>query len=419
MGTPTACLPKQHSLSSSIGSMTMAADQAADENTHPVNNPQERGPGAFARLRARISAIFSRWRPRLRLNCLPCSISRARPLVRIPNNQSVANDRSNESSPAQQVPRLLERTPERIVSEGNSADAARLKELLNLDGKDAFPEQSALDTQKELLANNVAKSLLGENQEFARSINEPTIKDPKFLISRSVNGIDRWFSDGDKPQEIAGSRSLLLALDFLAKLTASGKQVDPGKLPSENTQNPQSVSYLEFATAMLLAAKVCEDEIISNDFWAEVIGVDLDTLNECEKEFSFAVKFNLIVEPEDFLGLLNDHVVQGSELHDKLKPVDVDIEDRGDVSIASFDDEKLIEEGDGPLNRDDISVGLPGAVQAGIDADAELVVDADAEPLVAVDAERTAGVPGRTRKLTGIDEGWPATFKARKGAYGG
>ena len=62
---------------------------------------------------------------------------------------------------------------------------------------------------------------------------------------------------------------------------------------------------------MLVAAKFSEDEPISNQYWAEVSGVNMKDLNILEEDFCFGSEFNFFVEPRELKQLSQEYGLVG------------------------------------------------------------------------------------------------------------
>ena len=135
----------------------------------------------------------------------------------------------------------------------------------------------------------------GGEDDFADFSDEvPDIGLEKYLY-RLVTGLNRWFSDDPNVKEI-GMRSLLLCLIYFTKIRQSEKNF---------TLTVYNVHRL-FAVTMLLAAKFTEDKLISNGYWADIAGLDMEELNELEECFCFESGFDFFVSQNEIIRMYRE-----------------------------------------------------------------------------------------------------------------
>lgn len=120
---------------------------------------------------------------------------------------------------------------------------------------------------------------------FTNTTPEVTLE--RYLF-RLVTALSRWFSE-DAPNEVVGIRCLLISLVYLQKIWA----IEP-----DFTLTVFNVHRL-FSIMMLISAKFSEDELISNQYWADICGIGLAELNRLENDFCLSSGFNFYVDPDD------------------------------------------------------------------------------------------------------------------------
>lgn len=97
--------------------------------------------------------------------------------------------------------------------------------------------------------------------------------------------VDRLLSYGDVSESV-----LLIALIYLDRLMASTTQI---------VVNSSNIHKL-FGTAFMLATKWQEDEYYSPTFFARLLGVSVEEINQLERHFLHALSYRLFVNPHDF-----------------------------------------------------------------------------------------------------------------------
>ena len=194
-----------------------------------------------------------------------------------------------------------------------SENIARLSILLGFGetGKQARRQSVKWHRTARELVKNVCEKLHGEiltarEVEFLKApgklgelVNKyeevPEIALERYLY-RLVTGLNRWFYD-DPNVEIAGIRSLLICLIYLVKI----KQLE------QHFVLTVYIVHRLFGVMMLVAAKFSEDEPISNAYWAEIAGMEMEELNELEEAFCFSSGFNFFVTPSELAKMYQEY----------------------------------------------------------------------------------------------------------------
>lgn len=109
----------------------------------------------------------------------------------------------------------------------------------------------------------------------------------KYFLQILMYQLNDWFYEDIKSLEV-GTRCLFLSFLYIDRLYNRRDFV----LSWYNV-------YLMFGTLMLVSAKFTEDEIITNEFWAEVLGVDREQLDKMEQNLCFSLGFDFAFKPEE------------------------------------------------------------------------------------------------------------------------
>mmetsp|Transcript_4144 Transcript_4144/g.4805 ORF Transcript_4144/g.4805 Transcript_4144/m.4805 type:complete len:241 (-) Transcript_4144:147-869(-) len=107
-------------------------------------------------------------------------------------------------------------------------------------------------------------------------------------LFRLVKYLDRWYKEEASVKSV-GMRSLFLALIYIDHVQ---------KMIPDFRLNEYNVHRL-FLISMLIGAKFTEDKPISNKYWAQVGGIDMQQVNSLESAFCSISEFNLYVCDEE------------------------------------------------------------------------------------------------------------------------
>jgi len=139
---------------------------------------------------------------------------------------------------------------------------------------------SSLEIDEEKLAN---KDKFADSAKYK----EPEIPLDVFL-DRLVRYLDKWFYDLPGLKAV-GTRSLLFSMLYFERIRNTNAEFRVTKF---------NIHRL-FAISMLVAAKFSEDEVITNSYWASVIGIQTSELNEMEQIFCNMAGYDFWVSQEE------------------------------------------------------------------------------------------------------------------------
>lgn len=104
-------------------------------------------------------------------------------------------------------------------------------------------------------------------------------------LNRLVIGLNLWYYDEEETNEI-GIRSLMITIIYLNKI-------------EEKVEVTKYNIHRLLACLMLISSKFCEDDVITNSYWGEVCGIDLEDINLLEKKLCFNLNFDFYVKESD------------------------------------------------------------------------------------------------------------------------